>query len=355
MDPTFIATTDDSFQWSSLSLITNSDHGIDIIEKSITIEEEENQTIIDDIDMEGEKVDEKTNESAVDTNEEIKITTNTNQNSRIPIRQTEEHGDVEQTVNKKEIETTTSSSTSNEKKPSVNKRKYVRTQPKKIHECDQCGKVLSKRSKLIYHMRRHTKSKEKMPHKCSECGFVLNHKSLLIIHMRKHTGEKPFNCVKCEKVYSSKSAVKKHEMKHDLEDGTLSLEEFNNKYEQLKRTCEECGKYFYNQSHLASHVKSHQGIKDFQCDNCERGFTSRQSLKEHVDTIHKGLRSFPCKQCGKSFGRRAGLKMHLLTHADKLPFNCGFCLQGFKKKNLLKKHIIKSHHLGGIGELKTSE
>ena len=70
MDPTFIATTDDSFQWSSLSLITNSDHGIDIIEKIVTIEEEENQTIIDDIDMEGEKVDEKTNESAVDTNKD---------------------------------------------------------------------------------------------------------------------------------------------------------------------------------------------------------------------------------------------------------------------------------------------
>ena len=106
MDPTFIATTDDSFQWSSLSLITDSDHGIDIIEKSVTIEEEENQTIIDDIDIEGEKVDEKTNESAVDTNEEIKIATNTNQNSRIEIQQTEERGDVEQTVNKKEIETT---------------------------------------------------------------------------------------------------------------------------------------------------------------------------------------------------------------------------------------------------------
>ena len=86
MDPTFIATTDDSFQWSSLSLITNSDHGIDIIEKSVTIEEEENQTIIDDIDIEGEKVDEKTNESAVDTNEEIKTTTNTNQNSQHHIR-----------------------------------------------------------------------------------------------------------------------------------------------------------------------------------------------------------------------------------------------------------------------------
>ena len=270
MDPTFIATTDDSFQWSSLSLITNSDHGIDIIEKIVTIEEEENQTIIDDIDIEGEKVDEKTNESAVDTNEGIKITTNTNQNSRIPIRQTEEHGNVEQTVNKKEIETSTSSSNSNEKKPSVSKHKYVRAQPKKIHECDQCGKALDqrKRSKLIYHMRRHTKSKEEMLHKCSECGFVLNHKSLLIIHMRKHTGEKPFNCVKCGKGYSSKSAVKKHEMKHDLEDGTLSLEEFNNKYEQLKRTCEECGKCFYKLSRTkGSKISNATNVKeDSQAD-----------------------------------------------------------------------------------------
>ena len=145
MDPTFIATTDDSFQWSSLSLITNSDHGIDIIEKIVTIEEEENQTIIDDIDMEGEKVDEKTNESAVDTNEEIKITTNTNQNSRTPILKTTQHWALDQNVVKKEFETTSPNSTSMEKKPSFNKRKYVRirTQPKKIHECDRCGKVLS--------------------------------------------------------------------------------------------------------------------------------------------------------------------------------------------------------------------
>ena len=33
MEPTFIATTDDSFQWSSLALISNSDNGIDIIER----------------------------------------------------------------------------------------------------------------------------------------------------------------------------------------------------------------------------------------------------------------------------------------------------------------------------------
>ena len=207
MEPTFIATTDDSFQWSSLALISNSDNGIDIIERR----RRKTNDYIDEIDIEEEKINEKTNESAekeVDTNEEIKITTNTNQNSRTPILKTTQHRALDQNVVKKEFETTSPNSTSMEKKPSFNKRKYVRirTQPKKIHECDRCGKVLSKRSKLIYHMRRHTKSKEKMLHKCSECGFVLNHKSLLIIHMRKHTGEKPFNCVKCGKGYSSKSA-----------------------------------------------------------------------------------------------------------------------------------------------------
>ena len=46
MEPTFFTITDDSFRWTSLTLISNSDHGIDIIEKSVTIEEEENQTII---------------------------------------------------------------------------------------------------------------------------------------------------------------------------------------------------------------------------------------------------------------------------------------------------------------------
>ena len=45
--------------------------------------------------------------------------------------------------------------------------------------------------------------------------------------------------------------------------------------------CGVCGKIFANKTRLDRHSTVHTGRKDFVCETCSRGFTSKQSLKFH--------------------------------------------------------------------------
>ena len=219
-------------------------------------------------------------------------------------------------------------------KTNANQLDVDRHQQPKFHRCKTCGKILSRRQKLIYHMKTHTR--KKIVHKCDQCGEIISHRSKLIIHLRKHTGEKAFKCPKCGKLFAFKSGVWKHEKTCEIVDGSDNSE-------KLKIYCEQCGKSFYHQSYLVRHVKGHNGIKDYQCNKCEKGFTSHPSLAQHIDVIHLGKKSFVCNECGETFGRRATMKIHFLKHTKELPFGCKHCSERFRANVVLKKHMRKTH------------
>ena len=178
---------------------------------------------------------------------------------------------------------------------------------------------------------------------CKICGEKFDDKATLKQHnIAKHKAEKLQKCEKCEKVLSERSKLVKHMLKHEIEDGTISVEKLQ-RHERKRTDCEDCGKSFYSQSELVRHMKGHKGIKEFHCDKCEKSYTSHTSLAQHIDVIHLDKRPFACNECGKLFGRRTSLKIHVLIHTKELPFRCEYCFEGYKEKQILKRHVIKCH------------
>ena len=55
-----------------------------------------------------------------------------------------------------------------------------------------------------------------------------------------------------------------------------------------KYTCTECGKIFWKSKNLEAHERTHRGQKPFPCDVCEKGFTRKASMLEHV-ARHQGM------------------------------------------------------------------
>lgn len=78
---------------------------------------------------------------------------------------------------------------------------------------------------------------------------------------------------------------------------------------------------------------------------CLKEFTSKWSLTRHMKT-HSGLKPFQCQQCNKQFVQKCSLTRHEQTHQNERPWVCDHddCDKRFKLKEYLEVHR-KSHAL----------
>ena len=71
------------------------------------------------------------------------------------------------------------------------------------------------------------------------------------------------------------------------------------------------------------------GLRPHKCTDCDKAFTSRDSLNKHV-LSHQDDRNFKCGKCGKLFKRLGHVREHVRIHSEARPFNCTVCTKTFK-------------------------
>ena len=83
----------------------------------------------------------------------------------------------------------------------------------------------------------------------------------------------------------------------------------------------ECGQSFSNSQQLELHYKEHKGEKIQKCDwpSCNRLFSSKEKLRNHIRCRHTGERPYKCPDCDKAFTSPKHLKDHRLLHTGSLP------------------------------------
>ena len=92
------------------------------------------------------------------------------------------------------------------------------------------------------------------------------------------------------------------------------------------------------QRSLKAHMKTHEQIRNFKCDVCEKSFSSISALKKHFDGVHERIRKFKCNLCEKTFTTLLIQKAHINAyHLDKVMV-CEFCGQKFKYFGSLFEH-----------------
>lgn len=264
------------------------------------------------------------------------------------------------------------------------------TRKRKVQECPNCKNVFSSRSTLNRHIKRNVCLKKQLNghwkrnqqnesvFRCVICFMNFENSNELTKHYKIHTesmlvkntddkseikkvseikiefvnvkmepdtetsikeeGEEEVNkteeeflqkCPHCLKVFKTVMNLNKHLVLH--------VENLN------LNSCEICGRFFHNLTHLKRHMETHQ-IKKFQCSVCSLKFRELLALKKHIPR-HDETLEFICSICDEKSINKTVFSEHLnKSHSDLLTniFKCPECSEEFPRKNALRSHM--KHH-----------
>ncbi|XP_041470218.1 histone-lysine N-methyltransferase PRDM9-like [Lytechinus variegatus] len=168
---------------------------------------------------------------------------------------------------------------------------------KGTYKCNLCPRVFVKESNFFQHYQSHEQNRL---YRCSLCPRAFASDSALANHQGEHTGLKPFKCEICGKGFRIRKWVCAHKRRM-------------HQTRELRFFCSFCNKGFTDKGPLQKHELRHKGIRPFVCMICGKGFGVKYVLEVHMQSVHAAEKKYQCEVCGKKFS----LNQHYVTHIFK--------------------------------------
>ena len=86
----------------------------------------------------------------------------------------------------------------------------------------------------------------------------------------------------------------------------------------------------------------HTGIKEHQCEVCEKKFSRKSNLNVHILT-HTKVKAHECDICKKKFNLKGDLVSHFRIHLGEKPYGCAECGKWFTYCSNRNQHIRNCH------------
>ncbi|XP_071131091.1 zinc finger protein 62-like [Mytilus edulis] len=116
---------------------------------------------------------------------------------------------------------------------------------------------------------------------------------------------------------------------------------------QYKCKVKRCKHRFSKKSDLEIHLNTHNRIKTFTCNSCNREFLNRKIFKIHEIKCkiwkkrNKKIVQHLCKECGESFCQGGTYEIHQRSHFNAKPYMCVICGRKFILKLAMFRHISR--------------
>ncbi|XP_067468972.1 zinc finger protein 62 homolog [Thunnus thynnus] len=196
--------------------------------------------------------------------------------------------------------------------------KHMEVHANQSYCCFQCGRVFGSNQQLHLHMRMHTREK---PFSCSVCGEKFAECEKLRIHMRSHTGEE-LKEADITKFPSTPVTVKSE----DDEEKPQSSQLHQRQTEQMKTEAdgEDCGGSEPDRnSYPDRHLQPDADDKTSDCsepDTDDSDFWKETSQHPSVSDKHvrcnTDRKRLSCSECDKPFTERESLSQHMALHTE---------------------------------------
>ncbi|XP_061401292.1 transcription factor grauzone [Musca vetustissima] len=114
-----------------------------------------------------------------------------------------------------------------------------------------------------------------------------------------------------------------------------------------------CNKKFFKRALLLDHIRHHLDPEYFRCEDCDRAFVDRQSMRNHFLLKHQKEEDkiFECPQCSKKFAKKYLLEQHkMFTHRDRST-TCKNCNRRFETIEELVEHGKEHCHYGTMCDI----
>ncbi|XP_055712362.1 zinc finger protein 583-like isoform X1 [Phlebotomus papatasi] len=199
----------------------------------------------------------------------------------------------------------------------------------RIFECAHCDKAFKHRVRIERHIESvHLKIK---PFVCEFCGKRY-------AHMTSYTAHRDYHTTGTSKQYPSrllrKLLVRKN--RGDLQLGRF--EQLNSKHTDRAYLCDVCGYQCLTETQHKDHQNIHLNLKPYSCKECQKRFYSKIQYQIHNHFTHKVGKHFPCYHCEKIFTTKFNLKQHILIHTEIKDHTCTCCRKSFSSAVNLRMH-----------------
>lgn len=162
----------------------------------------------------------------------------------------------------------------------------------KPKQCQWCSERFVHVTSLTRHIRRShdpsylpTKDRNDENMSCHLCNSTFLRKSLAT-HMLIHNDLRPYSCNICNRAFRTKWNLRMHQWTH-----------MSRTHKPFK--CTQCKSAFYLKHEWEAHVRSHNGVRPFTCNECGKQFIRKKHCMRHMAEHKEGNRSYECNECGK--------------------------------------------------------